>query len=190
MTVRLLGKIYSKLSLLKGIFGNSSKTANKLTLPSAFTPEEVVNVPLSCFTRTKDGKIVLYRGLANRKKDFITNYAGSVADEMGSTMRELEKKSALELVRNFSGLTQRGDPVLHTTTKKRIARTFADNGMIIEYHIPQEYVAKRGIVGHIGENEINFVHSINPEYVAKVTQTKPKNYFGDTGLPEVIDIIV
>ena len=190
MTVRLSGKLYSKMSLLKGIFGNTSKTANKLTLPSAFTPEEIVNVPLRCFTRTKDGEIVLYRGLANRNKDFVTNYAGSVADEMGLTMGELENKSALELVRDFSGLTQRGDPILHTTTKRHIAKGFADNGVLIEYHIPQEYLARRGIVGHIGENEINFVHSINSEYVAKVTQTKPKNYFGDTGLPEFIDITI
>lgn len=166
---------------------------NKLNIQSVCTAGNRANIPLSCFSRTKNGDFILYRGL---KTHFGADYEKSVAAASGLTRKEVLKRSGLskrQLITSYTGLTQHGDPILHTTTKRKIARTFAgDNGVIVVYRVPKKYIERAGFLGHIDENEISFFHSIPKKFVQRVLHTKPTKLAEKDGLlaqlPKTINI--
>lgn len=183
---------YSRRSLATG-YTMVAKTGN-VRIKSACTPESVVTLPISCFTRTQNGEYVLYRGL----KTYGNQYSKSVAACAGASKKEVlaqhPNKKIGDIIMDYTGLTQHGDPILHTTTKRKIARQFAgNNGALVVYRVPKKYLERFGYLGHIGENEISFFHSIPKKFVHKVIHTHPpKNHKAeglDALLPKQIDII-
>lgn len=187
---------YSRKGLCDGIF--KSNPRKFLKMASCATPKEVVNVPLSCFGQTKKGDIVLYRGLQNVYPTQEPQYNLSVAAINGVDLKSIlkdfgkkTKKTIANIANYFSGLTQGNDPILHTTTKRAIAKRFTRNGgTLVEYHIPKSYIQKKGIVGHLGEEEIDFLHSIPKKFIAKVTEIKPKKIsYGELPPPPEFIII-
>jgi len=186
-TVRQIAQ-YSKKTLIDGIYKSSPK--NFVKMQAASTPESIVTVPLTCFSRTKKGDIVLYRGLGLERllsnKDI--HYAESVAASAGINVKDVlsafgkrTKKTIREIANFFSGLTQGNDPILHTTTKRKIAKRFAkDGGVLVEYHVPKKFLEQRGFIGHLGEDEIDFFYKIPKKYVAKVTCFKEPAYHKNT----------
>ena len=154
--------------------GVNTVAKKKINVQSVCTAENRANIPLSCFSRTENGDVILYRGL---KTYFGSNYEKSVAAASGLTRKTVLKRYGLskrQLVTSYTGLTQHGDPILHTTAKRKIARSFAgDNGVIVVYRVPKEYIERAGFLGHIGENEISFFHSIPKKYIQKVLHTRP-----------------
>ena len=171
---------YSKKGLLDGIY--KAKPRNFIPMRTVSIPEPVVRLPLTCFSRTKGGDVVLYRGLhIDGLTEQNVHYGKSVAASIGQSVQEVlagvgkrTKKNIRSLANCFSGLTQGNDPILHTTTKRAVARRFAKNGgILVEYHIPKKFLKERGMVGHLGEDEIDFFYSIPKKYVAKVTKVKP-----------------
>ena len=182
---------YSRKSLETG-YAMASRTGGVM-MKSACTVEPVVSLPVSCFTRTKKGEYVLYRGL----KTYGKQYANSVAASAGQSRKEIlaqhKNKKISDIIMEYTGLTQHGDPVLHTTTKRKIARQFAgNNGVIAVYRVPKKYLERFGYLGHIGENEISFFHSIPKKFVHKIIHTPPPKNHKDEGLqallPKQIDI--
>ena len=176
---------YAKTDLLSGIF---KKCKKYLTMRIMDKSDLTTRVPLSCFSRTPEGNIVLYRGLKNVPITSELRFEQSVAASANFPKPKLSRSAEINLARDYSGLTQRCDPVLHTTTSRRMAKTFSDNGILIEYHIPPKYVEENGIVGSLGENEIDFIWGIEPTFVKKVTKMKDKDYGFTKGLPKIIEI--
>lgn len=181
---------YSKRSFANGV---DTLARKKLNIQSVCTAGNRANIPLSCFSRAENGDFILYRGL---KTHFGDDYEKSVAAASGLSRKRVLKGYGLskrELITSYTGLTQHGDPILHTTTKRKIARTFAgDNGVIVVYRVPKEYIERAGFLGHIDENEISFFHSIPKKYVQKVLHTKPTKKVEQDGLlgqlPKTINI--
>ena len=178
----------------RGFAGSVDTIAkNKLNIQSVCTVGNRANIPLSCFSRTKNGDFILYRGL---KTHYFTDYEKSVAAASGQTRKGILKRSGLskrQLVSNYTGLTQHGNPILHTTTKRKIARMFAgDNGVIVVYRVPKKYIERAGFLGHIDENEISFFHSIPKKFVQRVLHTRPTKPAEKDGLlaqlPKTINI--
>ncbi len=171
---------YSKKNFASGV---NTVARNKLNIQSVCTPGNRADIPLSCFSRAENGDFILYRGL---KTYFGKDYEKSVAAASGLTRKGVLKRygsSKRKLVASYTGLTQHGDPILHTTTKRKIARTFAgENGVIVVYRVPKEYIERAGFLGHIDENEISFFHSIPKKFVQKVLHTKPTKQVEQTGL--------
>lgn len=189
--IREASSQYSRRSLAAG-YTMATKTGNVM-IKSACTVEPVVSLPISCFTRTKNGEYVLYRGL----KTYSDKYASSVAACAGKSKKEIlaqhKNKKISDIVMEYTGLTQHGDPVLHTTTKRKIARQFAgNNGALVVYRVPKKYLERFGYLGHIGENEISFFHSIPKKFIHKVIHTHPPKNQQESGLsallPKQIDI--
>ena len=176
---------YARTDLLSGIFKKCKKF---LTMRSMDTHSVPARIPLSCFTRTPEGNIVLYRGLKNVPITSELRFEQSVAASANFPKPQLSRSAEIDLARDYSGLTQRCDPILHTTTSRRMAKTFSDNGVLIEYHIPPGYVEENGIVGSLGENEIDFIWGIEPTFVKKVIKMKDTDYGFGKGLPKIIEI--
>ena len=75
----------------RGFAGSvDSMAKNKLNIQSVCTAGNRANIPLSCFTRTKNGDFILYRGL---KTHFGADYEKSVAAASGLTRKEVLKRS-------------------------------------------------------------------------------------------------
>ena len=182
--LQLVKKIYPRKNLIDAVC-SESKTKNCIELMSIFTPMEKVKIPKSCFTRTNTGEIVLYRGIRGDS----SSLEKSVAAFSGKTKNEILEmylgQSKRDLAINFSGLTQGCDPILHTTTKRNIAKTFIgeNSGVLVEYHIPEDILRTEGMLGHIGEYEVDFFHSIDKKYIAKTTKLKSTFRLGGD-LPE------
>jgi hypothetical protein len=62
-----------------------------------------------------------------------------------------------------------GNPVMHTSRSRKIALGCAEErGSLVTYKIPKTWLVEeehRPFVGNIGEEEIDFFHSIPPEFV-------------------------
>ena len=175
---------YAKKNLLEGFLSGRGR----LALRNIHNPQSKINIPISCFNRTGAGDIVLYRGI-NRALGDIKDYSKSVAAAMGKSKNDIlkEHQTTIENIASiFSTRTQFGDPILHTTTQRNFAKSLAENGTLIEYHIPRKYLEEHGIIGHLAENEIDFFHSIPNEFIASITKMPTKNI--SNGLPETIDL--
>ncbi|MBQ7450423.1 hypothetical protein IJS77_03325 [bacterium] len=149
-----------------------------------------VKVPLSCFSRTKNGEIILYRGLQNDtliQKTSDTAYNLSNAASRGFSLSECFRNFNLQRTRKgiqrlfdiFVAFSRDVDPILHTTTSRKTAISFAGSGgILIEYHIPPNLLKKTGYVTHLGENEISFLYKIPKKCVKKVTKLPEISLFG------------
>ena len=167
------------------------KCKNGIRMPSIFTPEKNITLPINCFDRTSKNKIVLYRGV---KATFLDSPEKSVAAISGKNLKKIYKSYAeearLKLAANFSGLTQKGDPILHTSTNRSIAEAFAgqEGGYLIEYHMPIKYLRKNGIIGHLGESEIDFVYSVPAKFVANTRKIEKRVSIFDNNIPQEIHL--
>ena len=151
-----------------------------------------VKVPLSCFSRTKNGEIILYRGL--QKDTLIQNnsdiaYNLSNAASRGFSLSEIFRnfnlkrtiKGIQRLFDIFVASIQDVDPILHTSTSRKSAISFAGNGgILIEYHLPVNLLKKIGYVTHLGENEISFLYKLPKKCVKRVTRLPEISLFGST----------
>ena len=155
--------------------------------------QESVKVPLSNFSRTPQGDIILYRGVygfdtsAKRATQSAAASDGwSIKNIFEFFGKKRNRTNLREMVAAASGSSSFNDAIVHTSTKQSTACKYTQgNGIIFEFHIPVDYVKKHGLLGcYRGENEINFLHSLPKKFLARVTPWHPKKNF----IPEEIPL--
>lgn len=173
------------------------ETGKFFDIPSINGSDDVYKVTMRDFDHTCNGDVFLYRGLADTVKEDVIETANLSVAATSSNPKEkllsilqkngytkLNKKTKRALMGIYSGLTQGEDPVIHTSRSRRLSRdTFAkDGGTLITYKMKVKDLKRiGGVLGHKGEDEIDFFFKIPKKYVHRIEQIgKPARTSGKT----------